>query len=211
MIASAIALAAVVAIVLMRPTEDQIAAPSPSPSPTPTPSPTPVAHPPVTGEVEVETVVADSGPINFRSADNRSATPATDEEAVAAFVDAVAAWLDDHLTSLQDEEGGLLDEVAADGMLDGADTDSTTALTGDLASREHPVGEASYHVVVAVAGAPVWAHVRADLTRQDGARRSAEFVFAAGDDGPLLIAAASVEPDAPRFAALAPPEEGSHR
>lgn len=204
----AIVVVAVIAFVALRSPEGvPIADTSPTPTPAATPEapPSPVVHDPVEGEREVETVVVAEGPIF-----DRSAAPGTDEAAVDAFVDAIADWLDAHLTDLHGGGPGLLEDVAAAGLIDSGET---AELTSGLATFLEPVSSATYRFVVAADGAPEWAHVRVNISTggQADEARSAELTFAVGDDGPLLLAAARVDPDDPRMRVPPPPEEGALR
>lgn len=141
---------------------------------------------PVEGQADVVVTVADSGPIVFH---DRPA-PEPDQAAIDAFTDAARQWLDDHLTALQDgEDGGRLDEVAAEGVMDAASPDLVDAVTTDLASPDTPVEQASYHLVVAHSGAPLWLRAHVSVVDRDGTGHIVGFVFTpAESNGASLIA-----------------------
>lgn len=152
---------------------------------TPTPAPSPTAGP-VDGDTNVVVVAADPNSLVF----NDRPTPEPDQAAIDAFAEQVDGWLDEHLTALQDGGAGLLSEVAAPDVLDGADPGTLDAVTTDLASPDAPVDHARYHLVVAHSGAPLWMRAHVTVVSRDGAAREVGFVFMPADDGgPTLVAA----------------------
>lgn len=158
------------------------------PSAPPPPSPPGIAPEspagPVRGQANVGVVSSSAGPIVFHD----QPAPPPDDVAVAGFAAAVVGWLDRHLTDLQGGGPGLLAEVAAPGLLAGAPAEAVTAATHALASPERPVANASYHVIVAQEGLPLWARVNVTVASPDGLTSSAGFVFTPGPP-PVLIAA----------------------
>ncbi|MDP9022136.1 MAG: hypothetical protein M3N57_05425, partial [Actinomycetota bacterium] len=123
-----------------------------------------VAPPPVRGEATVLVQSTFNGPIVFH---DRPRPPA-DEATAAAMVQRATDWLDRHLTDLQAGGGGLLAEVAADGLLDGADPALLTSVTRDLTGPDRPVRTALYHVVVAEEGSPQFLRMTALVETTDG-------------------------------------------
>lgn len=158
-------------------------------SATPTPAPTPTAGP-VGGETNVVVVAADASSLVF----NDRATPEPDGAAIDAFADRVGDWLDGHLTALQDDDEGLLEEVAAPDLLEGADPAALDAVTSDLASPDAPVDRARYHLVVAHSGRPLWLRAHVTVVSRDGAAHEVGFVFTPTDDGPPTLVAAGPGP-----------------
>lgn len=158
----------------------------------PVTSPLAVAPPsppgPVYGEANIDVVSSSAGPIVFH---NRPAPP-PDDAAIAAFAAGLVGWLDRHLTDLQAGGPGLLNEVAAPGLLDGASAGPVTAVTGALASPQRPVANAFYHVVVAQEGPPLWARVNVTVQALEGAPAYAGFVFTPGP--PLMLIALQGSP-----------------
>lgn len=151
---------------------------------TPTPAPTPTVGP-VDGEGTVVVVTADNSSLVF----NDRTTPEPDQAAIDAFAAQVEGWLDEHLTDLQDGEEGGLEDVAAAGLLDGADPATLDAVTSDLTSPDAPVDDARYHLVVAHSGQPLWLRAHVVVVDRDGAAREAGFVFTPTEDGdPELVA-----------------------
>lgn len=152
---------------------------------TPAPAPTPTVGP-VDGDADVVVVTADPNSLVF----NDRAAPEPDQAAIDAFAEQVDGWLDEHLTALQDGGEGLLDEVAAPDVLDGADPDTLDAVTTGLASPDAPVDHARYHLVVAHSGRPLWVRVHVIVVSRDGAAHEVGFVFTPAEDGdPTLVAA----------------------
>lgn len=148
--------------------------------PTVTPSP----PSPVRGQTDLVVVSSSAGPIVFH---NQPAPP-SDDAAVAAFAAAVVSWLDRHLTDLQGGGSGLLVEVAAPRLLDGAPAESVAAVTLALVSPKRPAANARYHVVVAQEGPPLWARADVTVRAVDGTTAQAGFVFIPGPT-PVLVAA----------------------
>ncbi len=151
---------------------------------TPSPAPSPTVEP-VEGRADVVITVADPGPIVFHDRPH----PDPDQAAVDAFSDAVQGWLDDHLTALQEgEDRGRLEAIAADGVLDGADPQVLDAVTTALTAPGTPVTQASYHLVVAHAGAPLWLRAHVAVVNEDGGH-IVGFVFTPREDGDLSLIA----------------------
>lgn len=152
---------------------------------TPTPAPTPSVGP-VDGEADVIVVAADPSSLVF----NDRTTPEPDQAAIDAFAQQVDDWLNAHLTALQDGDEGRLEEVAAAGLLDGADPEVLDAITTDLTSPDEPVDHARYHLVVAHSGVPLWVRAHVIVVDREGDAREVGFVFTPQDgDGPSLVAA----------------------
>lgn len=153
-------------------------------TPTPAPAPTPTVGP-VDGEAEVVVVAADPNSLVF----NDRATPEPDHAAIDAFAAQVDGWLDEHLTSLQAGDEGALEEVAAAGLLDGADRSTLDEVSTDLTSLDAPVDHAGYHLVVAHSGRPLWLRAHVIVVDREGAAREAGFVFTPEEGGdPTLVA-----------------------
>lgn len=164
------------------------------------PRPSPKATGPVKGQPNVVVVTSSAGPLVFHDVP----PPAPDEPAVRSFSNAIAAWLDRHLTDLQAGRGGLLQEVAAPGLLAGAPPELVTGVTRALTDPQHPVANALYHVVVVHEGKPLWARVDVTIGGFDGKITNAGFVFTPGPK-PVLVAADGPPPPAPPPASKAPP------
>lgn len=139
---------------------------------------------PVRGEPTVLVQSTSNGPIVFH---DRPRPPA-DEAAAGAMVKQATDWLDRHLTDLQAGGDGLLAEVAADGLLDGADPALLASVTGDLTGPDRPVRTALYHVVVAEEGAPAFLRMTALVETTDGRITRTGYVFAGADPAVLLAA-----------------------
>ena len=166
------------------PAEDAAGPPSPVATVTVTATPSTTPQPsiePVAGQSTVVIEGVDAGPIVFH---DRPA-PEADQAAIDGLASAVRTWLDRHLTDLQAGGPGLLEEVAAPGLLDG-DEPARRAVTDALTGPDRPVEDALYHVVVAHEGAPIWARVTVVVGAADGTVAEAGFVFT---PGPELIAA----------------------
>jgi hypothetical protein len=156
------------------PAPELTAAPVPMPEPEPEPPP-----PPVSGQVE-EVVLVDvsvSGRQVFGDRMPQDEPIEPDEETVEALTTAVTAWLDEHLTDLQDGGTGLTGAA-----LEGSH--ETMVLT----HPDAPVEQAVYAFTVYVRGAAEWASVTATVTRTDGEQRTATFAFLPGEP-PDLVAA----------------------
>lgn len=161
-------------------------------------SPTPS---PVRGEATVVVTSTHPGPIVFHD----QPAPPGDEAAIAAAVERVTGWLDRHLTDLQSGGGGLLSDVAAPGLLDGAPPELTASVTTRLTGPERPVRTALYHVVVAQEGHPQFLRVTALVETDTGTITRTGFVFGPAD--PLVLLAAGS--DDRETAGVAPPPPGS--
>jgi hypothetical protein len=140
--------------------------------------------PPVRGIVEL--MEADLSPVasglHPDGAGGDTPIPA-DRDAVDDAVAAATAWVDGHLTDLQ--EGG-------DGWL--ADTELTgeVAELAALTDPEHPVAAARYAVMVGVRGTPEWVQLQARVARDGADPTVATFVFVPDDrDGVRLLSAAT--------------------
>ncbi|HEX2027957.1 MAG TPA: hypothetical protein VHF25_08165 [Nitriliruptorales bacterium] len=138
------------------------------------------------------------GPIVFHD----QPAPPGDEAAIAAAVQRVTGWLDRHLTDLQSGGAGLLNEVAAPGLLDGAPPELTASVTTRLTDPDRPVRTALYHVVVAQEGPPQFVRVTAVVETEAATITRTGFVFGGGD--PLVLVAAGSE-DREAAGAASPP------
>lgn len=138
---------------------------------------------PVRGEASIDVVSSSAGPIVFH---NRAAPP-PDDAAIAEFATGLVGWLDRHLSDLQAGGAGILNEVAAPGLLTGAPAEPVTAVGSALASPQRRVARAFYHVVVAQEGPPLWARVNVTVQTVEGAPAQAAFVFTPGP--PLALVA----------------------
>jgi hypothetical protein len=90
-----------------------------------------------------------------------------DEDAIETFVEDLTAWLDEHLTQLQDGEDGLVRQASLTG-------DEAIA---DLAGPADLVEGAEYRFVVGARGEPEWAEATVEVSREDGSSRAARLVF----------------------------------
>lgn len=164
------------------------AAPEPSagPSPTATPvvaAPSPTPPPPVRGERVVRTRSVAPEPVVL----NGGEQPPVDELLVRGFADAVASWLDAHLTDLQGGGEGLIERIAAPGLLR-TSPPALAAVTTDLAAEDRPVEAASYHLLVATDGEPVWLRATVETRGPDDRPATAEFLFVPGQPVTLVAA-----------------------
>lgn len=175
----------------------------PASAPPPSPTPSPTATGPVKGQPNVVVVTSSAGPLVFHDVP----PPAPDDAAVKAFSGAIVSWLDRHLTDLQAGRGGLLQEVAAPGMLAGAPPELVTSVTRALTDPQHPVANALYHVVVVHEGQPLWARVDVTVGGFDGRVTNAGFVFTPGPK-PVLIAADGPPAPAPPAPPAPPSPKG---
>lgn len=149
--------------------------PSPSPSPTPTPEP-------VQGERLTRSV--DVGDGALLGPDDRGEV---DEAAVAAFSEAVFAWLDAHLTDLQGGGAGQLAGMLVEGLAPD-DPAVVPALTTALASPELTVAAARYELTAYHDAIPQFATVDVVLADADGSPRGVTLAFATAADGrPVLV------------------------
>ena len=145
---------------------------------------------PVAGAAQVVVASADPNALVF----NDRATPEPDQAAIDAFAGEVQEWLDRHLTALQQGEEGMLEEVAAEGLLDGADPELRDALTTDLASPGSPVDQAWYHLVVAHSGRPLWLRAHVTIVDRAGVPHEVGFVFTPQEGSPPALIAAGPGP-----------------
>ena len=150
--------------------EPPVAEPEPEPEPDPEPDP-------VEGETEVAEVVdlsiTGTRLVHPGSADHEQVP--VDEEALDALVDAIADWLDEHLTDLQDGGEGL---VAGAGLAGPQDA-------GDLAGPEEIIEDASYVFRVGVRGQPEWARVDVEVITDDGEEHAAVLAFTGREEPDL--------------------------
>ncbi len=155
--------------------------PEPEPEPEPDPGPDPV-----TAEVELAGVVDVSVAGNrvFGSSMAQDQPPDLDQAAVDDFVERIGAWLDEHFTNLQ--EGG-------EGSVAAARIEGPTEVTS-LTNPDNPVESARYGVVVFARSVPEWARTAVAITREDGTRARADFVFL--DQDPLRLIGAEGQGEA---------------
>lgn len=163
---------------------DQPEADPTSTLPSPSPTRSRVETEPVDGEVDVQLVPV----ANDETVWNRP-PPEPDSAAVDAVVDRVRAWLDGHLSDVQEGGEGGFDDVAAPGLLDGVAPTTVAAVTSALASPDRPVHRAAYGLQVAHGGAPQWVRASVHVTSKDGTMRSAQFIFEVVEDTVALVAA----------------------
>lgn len=127
--------------------------------------------PPVRGEAEVVEIVdlsiTDSRLVHAGSGANDPVP--VDDDAVSARVEALTAWLDRHLTDLQ--EGG--DGLVADVGLAGSAEVGTLAGSGTLLRSR----SATYAFTLGVRGAPEWILVDVAVLDRLGDRHTATFAF----------------------------------
>jgi hypothetical protein len=90
-----------------------------------------------------------------------------DEDAIEALVEDLTAWLDEHLTQLQDGDEGLVRQASLAG----------DEAIGDLAGPADIVEQAGYRFLVGARGEPEWAEVTVEVAREDGSSRAARLVF----------------------------------
>jgi hypothetical protein len=172
-IAGLIGLAAlvVVSVVLLGgedPPEPEVTAPPEEPEPEPV-EPEPEPPEPVEGATELLGVrdLSVTGSRLVHRGTGADARVEIDEGEVEALIEDLAAWIDDHLTQLQDGEAGLV----ADAEVTGPDGLAELAGPADL------VDEASYAFVIGARGEPEWAEVTVRVTREDDSTRRARMVF----------------------------------
>ena len=165
--------------VVAEPQPEPEAPPEPEPEPDPEPEPEPEPPAPVVGEVTVLPVldVSVHGTRLFEEGREQDAPVAVDEAAVADFVAAIAGWLDEHLTALQ--QGREL-EAAPDGPDDPLGA-------ARLTDSERPVEVATYTFEVAARGAPEWARAVVEVVGTDGIEASVVLVFV--PDEPIALLA----------------------
>jgi hypothetical protein len=186
LISALIAVTAVVVLGVALLTSSGAPEPEPEPppvaTPEPEPEPEPEPPPPVEGALDLAEVVdlSVTGTGLHREGTSGDAAVPVDDAAVATFADAIRAWLDHHLTDLQD--GGLGDAVAA-GL---AGPHGVVHLT----DPQHPVVAATYVVRIGARGAPEWGEARVTVRREDASELAATLAFLPGEDGPRLVAAA---------------------
>jgi hypothetical protein len=178
------------------PTAQPTATADPAPEPEPEPEPEP--PPPVEGEHEVIEVVdlSVTGTGLYRAGTGGDAPVPVDDASVATFAAAMASWIDDHLTALQDGQEGA---VVAAGL--GGPSEVV-----HLTDPDHPVTSARYSMRVGARGAAEWGEVEVLVLRDDGTERTATLAFLPGDEAPRLIAAEG-DGTAPAPAAA---DEGTH-
>lgn len=177
LIAGLVGLAALVVVVFVLTGDEPEPEPEPpvaEPEPEPEPPPPP---PPVEGEAELAEIVdlSATGTGLVASGSGADAPVDVDHDAVDALVASLAAWLDDHLTDLQDRGDGLVAGVGLQGP-DGV---------GDLAGSGTVVEQATYRMAVGARGGPEWARVVVEVTDEDGGTHEAVFAFVAEDE-PVL-------------------------
>jgi hypothetical protein len=166
--------------------------PEPEPEPPaavePEPEPEPEPPGPVVGEHELLRVTELSVHDRrvFGSSMPQNAPIEHDQAAVDAFVAGMAAWLDAHLTDLQDGGVGAAFEAGLDGPHE--------VLT--LTSPGLPVEHARYEMVVWAREQPEWGRAAVEVTLADGSAWQATVVFVPGDP-PTLLAADGTGPIAP--------------
>jgi hypothetical protein len=148
--------------------EPEVTAPPEEPA-EPEEPPEPEPPEPVEGSYELMGVrnLSITGTRLVRPGSRDDARVAVDETEVELLLEDLAAWLDEHLTQLQDGEAGLV----ADADLTGPDG------LADLAGPADVVERATYRFVVAARGEPEWAEATVRVTREDGSVRRARLVF----------------------------------
>jgi hypothetical protein len=153
---------------------------APEPEQTVEPDPEPEPPDPVAGEVDLLRVtdLSVSGRRVFGESMPQNDPVEADQAQVDVFVSAMAGWLDDHLTSLQDGGAGLVFETDLVGPHE--------ALT--LSTPELPVAHARYEMVVWAREAPEWGSADVTVALVDGSSWRSRFVFAPGE--PLALVAA---------------------
>jgi hypothetical protein len=150
--------------------EPEVTAPPEEPEPEPAPpEPEPEPPEPVEGATELLGVrdLSVTGSRLVHGGTGADARVEIDEGEVEALIDDLAAWIDDHLTRLQDGEAGLV----ADAEVTGPDG------LAELAGPADVVDEASYAFVIGARGEPEWAEVTVRVTREDDSTRRARLVF----------------------------------
>jgi hypothetical protein len=148
--------------------EPEVTAPPQEPAEPPEP-PEPEPPEPVEGSYELLGVrdLSITGTRLVQPGSHDDARVAVDETQVELLLEDLAAWLDEHLTQLQDGDPGLV----ADADLTGPDG------LADLAGPADIVQDASYRFVVAARGEPEWAEASVRVQREDGSVRRARLVF----------------------------------
>lgn len=99
----------------------------------------------------------------------------------------IRALLDLHLDDVQSGGPGILGDIAAPGLLDGADPAVVAAASTDLASPEDPVASAAYDLIASYDAIAEWVRAEVTVTTLSGAVRHATYVFVNGDDGPQVV------------------------
>jgi hypothetical protein len=182
LVSAVLVVAAVVVLAVVYLASRSAPEPEPTAAPTSEQEPEPEPEPParVTGEYELAAIrdVSVHGRRVFGSSMPQDAPVTHDEGAVGAFVDQMAAWIDHHLTDLQEGGEGL---VAGSGLVGPHE-----GLT--LTDPDHPVELAQYAMVVYAREAPEWARTNVVVARTDGSVLTADLVFLPGEQ-PALIAA----------------------
>ena len=176
------------------------AEPSPSPTATGSPSPLPPSPIPVAGTREVTIQSVGNGPVVFNANDPASALAPPDEPAIDVFAAAVGDWLDAHLDSVQTGGEGLLDDVAAAGLLDVAGRRLERTASTAIASPDDPVATAHYVLTVYHDGAPEWLYADVAVETFEGSSSRLGFVFTPSAEAPgaTLVAIEADVPDPPR-------------
>jgi hypothetical protein len=153
----------------------------PTATPEPEPEPEPEPPPPVEGEHDVTEVVdlSVTGTGLYGAGAGADAPVPVDDASVATFAAAMADWLDDHLTALQDGEEGAAVAAGLEGPTE----------VVHLTDPDHPVTSARYSMRVGARGAAEWGEVEVVVLRVDGTERTATLAFLPGDETPRLIAA----------------------
>jgi hypothetical protein len=171
-IAGLIGLAALVVVTVImvggdEPEPEVTAPPEEQPEPPEPPEPEPPE--PVEGSYELLGVrnLSITGTQLVRPGSSDDARVEIDETQVELLMEDLTAWLDEHLTQLQDGHGGLVGDLDLTGPDDLA----------DLAGPADIVEEALYRFVIAARGDPEWAEVTVRVTREDGSIRRARLVF----------------------------------
>jgi hypothetical protein len=153
----------------------------PTATPEPEPEPEPEPPPPVEGEHDVTEVVdlSVTGTGLYGAGADGDAPVPVDDASVATFAAAMASWIDDHLTALQDGEEGAVVAAGLEGPTE----------VVHLTDPDHPVTSARYSMRVGARGAAEWGEVEVLVLRDDGTERTATLAFLPGDEAPRLIAA----------------------
>ena len=159
--------------------------PDPGPEPDPEPEPEPPRPPPVHGDATLGDVVDLSvhGTQLFGDSMPQDEPVPIEDDAVDAFLAAIARWLDDHLTELQDGGPGALSEAGLEG-------DAGPPLADD----DHLVASARYDVTVYARGVPEWGRVDVEVERLDGSVARRRLVFVPGEE-PSVIGGETIEVD----------------
>lgn len=152
--------------------------------PVPEPEPEPEPPSPVVGEIadiDVGDMSATGSRLFHEGSDGDESVP-VDDDAVEEFVTAMAAWLDAHLTDLQDDGPGLVEGLAGD----------TEPVAAWLSSPDAPVETATYRFLIAARGSPEWGSVVVAVHRGRGVTQQARYTFVPGEQ--LTLVAAEVLP-----------------